>query len=88
MDAAINTTTEKKPFKKGGLFWSVVVYGATLALAGAVLVEMINIFFYDPYADDYFLICLTVSGAGDMCAFPGHYHLFSTADLWLAGSAA
>ena len=55
MDAAIQTNTEKRRYKKGGLFWSIVVYGATLALAGCVLVEMINIFFYDPYGDDYFL---------------------------------
>lgn len=55
MDAAIKTNTEKRPYKTGGLFWSIVVYGATLALAGCVLVEMINIFFYDPYGDDYFL---------------------------------
>ena len=55
MDAAIKTNTEKRPYKKGGLFWSIVVYGATLVLAGCVLVEMINIFFYDPYGDDYFL---------------------------------
>jgi len=55
MDAAIKTLTDKRPYKKGGLFWSIVVYGATLVVAGCVLVEMINIFFYDPWGDDYFL---------------------------------
>ena len=55
MEAAINTDQEKAPYKKGGLFWSIVVYGGTLALAFCVMVEMINIFFYDPYGDDFFL---------------------------------
>ena len=64
MDAAIKTNTEKRPYKKGGLFWSVVVYGATLILGLAVLVEMINIFFYDPYGDKYFLFRTAGSLAG------------------------
>lgn len=52
MDNKIKTAP---PSKSSGLFWSIIVYGATLALAACVLVEMINIFFYDPYGEEYFL---------------------------------
>lgn len=56
MDTAINNKksiqTERKP---GGLFWSIVVYGATLGLTFFVCVEMINILFYDPWGDEQFL---------------------------------
>ncbi|MBT8353758.1 MAG: hypothetical protein KJO60_04490, partial [Desulfofustis sp.] len=56
----METTVDSKPAvqsarKPGSLFWSVVVYGGTLALTFCVLVEMINIFFYDPWGDEKFL---------------------------------
>lgn len=40
---------------KSGLIWNFIVYGLTLAFAGVVVVELINVFFYDPYGDEYFL---------------------------------
>ena len=64
MDAVIKNHTEKKPYKKGGLFWSVLVYGGLLIMTFAVLVEMINILFYDPYGDDFFLFRTAGSLAG------------------------
>ena len=54
MDTAITTNTTGAG-KKSGLFWNIVVYGVTIALALAVVVECINIMFYDPYGEDYFL---------------------------------
>ena len=56
----METTVDSKPAvqsarKPGSLFWSVLVYGGTLALTFCVLVEMINIFFYDPWGDEKFL---------------------------------
>ncbi len=52
MESAKNNT---QTGKKSGLLWSFVVYGGTLIVAAAILVECINIMFYDPYGDDYFL---------------------------------
>lgn len=55
MENGIKTNTESMPRKKGGLFWQIVVYGGTLALAFCVMVEMVNILFYDPWGEEYFL---------------------------------
>ncbi|BDD87906.1 TRAP transporter large permease [Desulfofustis limnaeus] len=49
------TTKTASTGRSSSLFWNFLVYGLTLALAGAVLVEVINVFFYDPYGDEYFL---------------------------------
>ena len=56
MDTAINNKkTIQTARKPGALFWSILVYGGTLALAFCVCVEMINILFYDPWGEEYFL---------------------------------
>jgi len=55
MDAAINNNSMPAKRKPGALLWSIIVYGGSLALAFAILVEMINIFFYEPWGDEFFL---------------------------------
>ena len=56
METVINENNQAQPtHKKSGKAWSYLVYGLTLTLLAVVLVEMINIIFYDPYGDEYFL---------------------------------
>jgi len=55
MDAAINNNSMPAKRKPGALLWSIIVYGGSLALAFAILVEMINVFFCDPWGDEFFL---------------------------------
>lgn len=75
------STTAQAPTagRKSGLFWNIVVYGLTLAFAAGVLVEMINIFFYDPYGEDYFLFRLAGVFAG---------YDISTLTWWMFGTLA
>ncbi|MBE0584785.1 MAG: TRAP transporter large permease subunit [Desulfofustis sp.] len=77
----MSTTTKALPAgkNKSGLIWNFVVYGLTLAFAGGILVELINILFYDPYGDDYFLFRTAGMFAGvDI----------STLTWWMFGSLA
>ncbi len=64
---------------KSGLLWNFIVYGLTIVFGLAVLVEIINIMFYDPYGDEYFLFRTAGVFAGvDI----------STLTWWMFGSLA
>lgn len=51
----MNTVAVAKPRPWINKFWTWLMIVATVGIAFAVLVEMINIVFYDPYGDEYFL---------------------------------
>jgi tripartite ATP-independent transporter DctM subunit len=52
----MSTLTVAKPRPWINKFWTWLMIVATVGIAFAVLVEMINIVFYDPYGDEYFLL--------------------------------
>ncbi len=73
------TNIETATGRKSGIIWNYLVYGITIIFALAVLVEVINIMFYDPYGDDYFLFRTAGVFAGvDI----------STLTWWMFGSLA
>ncbi len=49
------TADSKSARPTSGKFWTWLMIIATAGLSFAVIVELINIFFYDPYGDKYFL---------------------------------
>lgn len=51
----MNTVAVAKPRPWINKLWTWLMIVATVGIAFAVLVEMINIVFYDPYGDEYFL---------------------------------
>lgn len=51
----MNTAAIANPLPGKNKFWTWLMIAATVGMAFAVLVELINILFYDPYGDEYFL---------------------------------
>ena len=54
----MNTLAMTNPGPRKGSVWTWLMILATLGLAFVVLVEIINILFYDPYGEDHFLFRL------------------------------
>ena len=54
MNSAVANTSNPK-INSSGKYWTWVMIFATAGMTFAVLVELINILFYDPYEDEYFL---------------------------------